>query len=109
MSQTHGGLAVDVATDAAGATVTVAGDLDLASAQHFMDRTMPVPEHSHGSELTVDLAAVRFCDSAGIFALIKLRQQCDEQGWRLRMINLQPALRRVVVDLSGLGDYLNVQ
>jgi anti-anti-sigma factor len=108
MSQTHG-VAVDVVADAAGATVRVSGDLDLSTAQPFLDRTLPVPERHPGSELTVDLSAVSFCDSAGIAALIKLRQRCEERGWRLRTVNLRPALRRILVDFSGLGDYLNVQ
>jgi anti-anti-sigma factor len=109
MSQTQGGIAVDVAADPAGATVKVAGDLDLSSAQQFMDSTLSVPERYSGSELTVDMTAVGFCDSAGLAALIKLRKRCDEVGWRLRTVNLQPALRRIVVDFSGLGNYLNVQ
>src|SRR5215831_6496078 len=107
MSQTPAGIIVDVATNPAGATVTAAGDLDLATAPHFMNLTLPVPGGGGGSELTVDMAAVRFCDSAGIVALIKLKQRCDERGWRLRTINLQPAVRRILVDFSGLGEYLN--
>ena len=108
MSQTHG-IAVDVVADTEGATARVSGDLDLSTAQPFLDRTLPVPDRHPGSQLTVDLAAVSFCDSAGIAALIKLRQRCEERGWQLRTVNLQPALRRILVDFSGLGDYLNVQ
>jgi anti-sigma B factor antagonist len=99
--------AVDVTADAAGATLKVDGDLDLASAPLLMDRTIPVLAPG-GGELTVDLTGVGFCDSSGITALIRLRQLCDQSGWRLRTVNLQPPVRRIVVDFGGLGDYLNV-
>jgi anti-sigma B factor antagonist len=109
MSQAYGGIAVVVVADSTGATVTVAGDLDLRSTPHFMDRTLPIPDDRSGSELTIDMTAVGFCDSAGIGALVTLRQRCDERGWRLRVVNLQPPLRRMLVEFSGLGEYLNVQ
>ena len=74
-----------------------------------MDRTLSIPDDRSGSELTVDMTAVGFCDSAGIGALVTLRHRCDERGWRLRVVNLQPPLRRMLVEFSGLGEYLNVQ
>jgi anti-sigma B factor antagonist len=107
MSQPSRATAVNVVTDSTGATVAVEGDLDLASAPLLMDRAARVLDPG-GGELTIDLAGVAFCDSSGITALIKLRQRCDERGWRLRMINLQPPVQRIVVDFGGLGDYLNV-
>ena len=99
---------VDITTDSGGATLRVDGDLDLASAPLLMDRAVPVLGPG-GGELTVDLTGVGFCDSTGIGALIKLRQRCDQSGWRLRTVNLQPPVRRIVVDFGGLGDYLNVR
>jgi anti-sigma B factor antagonist len=99
---------VDLTTTSAGATLTVDGDLDLASAPVVVDRTSPVLD-ARGGELTLDLTGVGFCDSTGITALIKLRQLCDQSGWRLRTVNLQAPVRRIVVDFGGLGDYLNVR
>ena len=107
MSQPPRATAVDVVRDAAGATVKVDGDLDLASAPLVVDRTLPMLDPS-GGELTLDLDGVAFCDSSGITALIKLRQRCDQSGWRLRTVNLQEPVRRIVVDYGGLGEYLNV-
>jgi len=107
MNQPPRATAIDVVRDSAGATVTVEGDLDLASAPRVMDRTLPLLDPA-GGELTLDLTGVAFCDSSGITALIKLRQRCDQSGWRLRTVNLQPPVRRIVVDFGGLGEYLNV-
>ena len=56
----------------------------------------------------VDLSDATFLSSIGISALVRLRQRCDKQGWVMRVVNPQPAVRRVLVDFTGLGDYLNV-
>src|SRR5262245_18385247 len=99
---------VDITTDSAGATLSVDGDLGLSSAPLVMDRTVQVLD-PRGGELTVDLTGVAFCDSSGITALIKVRQLCDQSGWRLSTVNLQPPVQRIVVDFGGLGEYLNVR
>jgi anti-sigma B factor antagonist len=99
--------AVDVIRNSTGATLKVEGDLDLASAPLVMDRAIPIVDPG-GGELTLDLTGVGFCDSSGISVLVKLRQLCDQRGWLLRTVNLQPAVRRILVDFGGLGDYLNV-
>jgi len=108
VSQTPEITAVDVVIDATGATVTVVGDLDLVSAQPFLDRALPLLDRDAG-DLTVDMTGVGFCDSSGLTALVKLRQRCAAGGWQLRTVNLQPPVQRIVVDYVGLGDYLNVQ
>jgi anti-anti-sigma factor len=108
MSQIPRVTAVDVAIHSTGAIVTVVGDLDLASAQPFLDGALPAVDRARG-DLTVDLSGVGFCDSSGLTALIKVRQRCTERGSQFRTVNLQPPVRRVVVDYGGLGDYLNVQ
>ena len=85
----------------------MAGQLDLSTAGRLGEvRDLIGPEP--GLELTVDLGSVEFCDSAGINALVGLRQRCDQVGWAMRVINPQPPVRRVLVDFTGLGGYLNV-
>lgn len=108
MSQTPEVTGVDVVIESAGATVIVLGDLDLATAQPFLDRALPLFDRAAG-DLTVDLTGVGFCDSSGLAALVALRRRCAADGWRLRTVNLQPHVRRTVVDYGGLGDYLNIQ
>src|SRR5262245_1080699 len=100
------GVSVDV--QSAAVTVTLVGDLDIGSAQKVMDAVLPVLDQYESRDMTLDLTGVEFCDSSGMTALIKLRKRTAESGWRLHTVNLQPAVRRIVVDFGGLGDYLNV-
>ena len=107
MTQIPGDIAV--AVDASGATVSVAGDLDIASAPTFLERALPLLDRHEDGDLVLDMTSVAFCDSSGITALIQLRKRCAERGWRMRTVHLQPEVSRIVVDFGGLGDYLNVE
>jgi anti-sigma B factor antagonist len=103
-------LVVDIASHASGVTLELAGDMDLATAGLLAERTAELfqSQPDGGADLTVDMSGVRFCDSAGISALVALRKQCEEHGWSLRTVHPQPAVRRILVDFTGLGDYLNI-
>ena len=94
--------------DTTDVTVTFVGDLDLAGASKLMERALPLLDREEGRQMTLDLAGVEFCDSSGITALVELHKRSAERGSQLRVVNMQPAVRRVVVDFAGLGDYLNV-
>jgi anti-sigma B factor antagonist len=56
------------------ALVTVAGDIDLANVAEFQQAmAAAVPKACNGSpQLTVDLTAVSYCDSAAVRALFSL-------------------------------------
>jgi anti-anti-sigma factor len=102
-------LTVDLVPDPDGATVVVTGDLDLATARSLTTAALGAVDSSEDRLLTLDLSGVGFCDSAGINALVDIRQSVVDQGWRLRVIRLQPAVHRVLVDFTGLGEYLDVR
>lgn len=109
MGQSNG-LTVDITSHSSGVTVGLSGEMDLATAGLVADRTKDLFDSGTGAgaELTVDLSGVQFCDSAGIAALVALRKQCEQEGWFLRTVNPQPAVRRILVDFTGLGEYLNI-
>jgi len=100
-------LVTRVTRDASGVTVAVEGELDLGTSPRLVAQAAVIDDQP-GRQLTVDLSGVGFCDSAGISALLHLRQQCDHAGWVLRVVGPQPAVRRVLVDFTGLGTYLNI-
>jgi anti-sigma B factor antagonist len=102
-------LAVDVTADADGATVRVVGEIDLDTVDELATVAPAAVDPLRPGVLVLDFAEVQFCDSAGIKALVQLRQHCDDLGWRLTMVGLQPPVRRVLVDYTGMGEYLNIQ
>lgn len=102
------GLTVTGVIVASGGQITAEGYLDISTAGHFVDVVTGLVRSGPAGVLSVDLAGVTFCDSAGITALVKVRHECDELGWTLSVIDLSKPVRRVVVDLMGLGPFLNV-
>ena len=79
----------------------------MATAPRLIEAVEDCLAISGGTELTLDLAGVRFCDSAGINALIRVRRLCDQQGWRLYVVNPQLAVSRVI-EFAGLSAHLNL-
>jgi anti-sigma B factor antagonist len=108
VTETPDPLAVRVEADGAGVTVDVHGDLDLSTADVLLDRATSFVDWSVPATMALDLSGVGFCDSAGISALVLLRRRCEEWGWRFRIVGAQDRVRRVLVDFTGLGEYLNV-
>jgi anti-sigma B factor antagonist len=60
----------------------------------------------HGT-LTLDLAGLEFCDSAGLRTLIYIRDGAINAGWQFQIINPRPFIRRVL-GVTGLIKRLNV-
>jgi anti-anti-sigma factor len=101
-------LAVDLVDSADGPVLKLVGELDLSTVGAMVDlgrqALTPPP-----TLLTVDLAGVEFCDSAGINGLVKLRNASVEQGARFRVAHPRPHVRRVLADLTGLGEFLGIE
>lgn len=102
-----GELAVEFRSEPDGVVLVAAGDLDMATVDALVDPALAALR-DHPAMLSVDLAGVGFCDSAGINALVKIRRACDESRSAFRVVNPQPTVRRVLVDLTGLGGLLNI-
>jgi anti-anti-sigma factor len=108
VKSTPEGLSVDIATESTGLTATLDGELDLATGQALVDTITAAVDWSAPGLLTLDFAGVNFCDSVGVSALVRLRKDSETHGWQLRIINTQHPVRRMLVDFTGLGEYLNV-
>jgi anti-sigma B factor antagonist len=107
MSEDATPLIVDVRAAPDGPVVTVAGELDMASADRlvkFAARQL----RSAPRRLTIDLSGVLFCDSSGINALVQLRNLSAERGWDFRLVHLRPDLDRLIADLTGLREFLGI-
>lgn len=76
-------------------TVTVTGEVDMATADALFDTT--TPERARAA--TLDLRAVTFFDSAAIHTLIRLAERYPGA------LEVFPSERvRRVLDISGLGE-----
>jgi anti-sigma B factor antagonist len=108
VSATPQALDIVIARSADCATVQLAGDLDLASADAVVAAVEDLlGEAGTGMEVVVDLAGVGFCDSAGINALVRVRKLATGRDASLRLANPQPAVRRTL-DITGMSAHLGL-
>ena len=81
------------------ATVTVHGDIDIATAGAFRDRLVAVA-NERPARVVIDLADVRFLDSAGLRAFVQLRKALPKD---CQVVIRSPRRRtRQVFELTGL-------
>jgi anti-anti-sigma factor len=81
--------------------VSVAGEVDLATAPMLRDRLLTALRDQSPEVLVVDLAGVRLLDCSGIGALIGVRNAALQAGCQLRITDPQPIVRRVL-EVTGL-------
>jgi anti-anti-sigma factor len=84
-------------------TLELAGDLDLASAPSMYTAGLAALSDPNCSTLTLNLEGVTFIDSTGIGSWIELRNRALEQGQRVRLQSVPPAIFRIL-DIGGLAD-----
>ena len=79
--------------------VTVAGDIDIASAPSLRRHLLSVP----GSSTVLDLSGVQLLSAAGLTELVDLRDRLSRAGARLALAGASPSVRRVLT-ITGLDD-----
>lgn len=94
---------VTTRTTAAGAVVTVEGELDVATAPRLRAAADALAL-ARGQQLVVDLGGVTFCDSSGISALIAARNVAEGAGAGVALVAVPARLARTFA-LIGLADF----
>jgi len=84
--------------------LAIAGELDLGTAD-ALHEAIAAALATRAGTVCVDLAAVTFCDSAGIAALVKGRHLADRQTGKYQVINARDKVRQVL-ELTGVLSYL---
>lgn len=84
--------------------VTVDGELDLSTADQLQETLIRAVADGVGP-LVLDLAALRFCDSAGLAVLVKIHNLLADEGGRLVLAGPSVAVSRVL-ELSGLDQII---
>jgi anti-sigma B factor antagonist len=96
--------ATNTVREHAGATVTLAGELDIATVARA-EEAIETALAGDVQTLTLDLARLSFVDSSGLRLFIVLDRRAAEQGWTLRL--LRPGEQVLTVfQVSGVEDNL---
>ncbi len=93
-------LDVAVTTDDGRSRVSVAGELDAASAGELEAALSAVAD---GGTVELDLGGVSFIDSSGLRALLVAQQAADDAGGSLVLAVTTPAVDRLL-ELTGLSE-----
>lgn len=96
----------EVSEDAGRATVTLNGELDLASAPELLRQLQDVLSGAPASVI-LDLGELTFVDSSGLGVLCQTRQEAQDRGIDLRLEQVPPHARRVL-EVTGLTATFNL-
>ncbi len=86
--------------------VRIAGDLDLAAVEDFVE--VGQVSLSRCQEVELDLGGVTFIDSSGLGALVRLHKASEEQGTPLHLANVTEATERLL-ELTGLTGVFDIR
>jgi anti-anti-sigma factor len=85
--------------------LAVTGEIDMATADELYDAITAAVTGSHAAGVVVDLAGVTFCDSTGIGAIVRARNNGAAHGTSVQIIN-PCGLVYGALDLTGVLDAL---
>jgi anti-sigma B factor antagonist len=75
--------------------VEITGEIDVHTVGEL--RTILLALADEGlTHIVADFAGVRFCDAAGLGALVAVNNRVTESGGTLRLIGVRPAQRRIL-------------
>jgi anti-sigma B factor antagonist len=95
-------------TDGPIAVVRASGELDLATAGQLV-RAISASAAGPRPRVLVDLAAVEFCDSAGLRALLGAAREVEARAGRL-VVAVEPGgMVDRLLELAGLTEFLRVR
>jgi anti-anti-sigma factor len=86
------------------ATVTIRGDLDLATADRTVRFIADVIDH-HDGPVRADLSELAFCDACGLGALIRVTAYAEQAGRRVELASPSRAVTRIM-RLTGVDEWL---
>ena len=93
-SPVPGALAIACSVENGGASLSLEGELDLATATALEERLGEL-EDDGSKHLTVDLGGLDFIDSTGLRVLIQANARAQERGHELVLLPAQESVQRV--------------
>jgi len=86
------------------AVVSVAGDLDLATADRTVRYVSDIIDR-HDGPVSLDLSGVAFCDACGLGALIRIAARAEQAGRLLELARPSRTVTRIM-RITGVEDRL---
>jgi anti-anti-sigma factor len=102
-----GGLSISSVAADGTVSVTLEGELDLASARKMQERLTAI-EQEQPSRVVVDLGKLAFIDSTGLRVLLLADARAKEQGYELVLRPGEPSVQRVF-EVTGALDVLRFE
>lgn len=100
-------LAFESARDAGEVSLSVSGEIDMATADSLYDQASALV--STGTRLLeLDLSGVTFCDSLGVAALVRIYRYTDGLGCQFRVTNPQEHVAHIL-QISGLDQVFEIR
>jgi anti-anti-sigma factor len=97
---------VSTSVDASEVRLVLAGDLDVSSARELMAASELLEPFPH--PVTVDLGRLEFIDSAGLRALLTVRERAErDTGVRVRLVDVGPDQLRLL-EICGVLESFDV-
>jgi anti-anti-sigma factor len=90
---------VSQSSDATGTgpvTLNLEGDIDVSVADQLSAEATQALDAAESAGLVVDMQNVKFIDSTGLGALVRLRKSATARGISLRLRNVPPQTLRVM-------------
>jgi anti-anti-sigma factor len=94
-------LSIQMAHERDHTTLALIGELDIMSAGHLEEAVEAALDDDH-RHLTIDTAALTFCDSSGLLALLRARQAAAAVQGTLQLANVHGVLWRIL-DITQLA------
>jgi anti-sigma B factor antagonist len=80
--------------------ITLVGDVDRLSVPNLADALVELRGAGH-VRLIIDVSELQFCDSGGLWALIRNHREAEKRGGYVRLIGVQGILARLL-DITRL-------
>lgn len=77
-------------------TIYIDGELDIFNAQDVRVRVLDEYEKSK-SDIVLDFSQVSFMDSTGLGVLISIQKVLNDDGYKLRIVNVDPKIKKIFV------------
>jgi anti-anti-sigma factor len=97
---------INIAGDDRATTLTLSGELDLASV-HELEEALARVQGWGTALIVLDLRELTFMDSTGLKVLVEANQHAQEAGPQFRVINGGPQVQRLL-SITGVDRWLTL-